>query len=74
MRVGNEGPEPPTTVQPRLFQPVAPNRGSSRSGLGLSRVKQLTDDMEGIISCRIGTTGTLFRILLPTTVDEPGSL
>lgn len=33
--------------------------------MGLSIVKQLVDDMEGIIACRTGQEGTTFRILLP---------
>lgn len=69
--IADDGPGLPAAVQQQLFQPVVSNKGAGHSGLGLSIVKQLTDDMEGIISCRTGPSGTLFRILLPAIVDEP---
>jgi len=71
LTIGDDGPGLPPNVQQQLFQPVASSKGSGHSGPGLSIVKQLIDDMEGIISCRTGTTGTRFQILLPAIVDEP---
>lgn len=69
--IEDDGPGLPSTVQQQLFQPVESTKGQGHSGLGLSIVKQLTDDMEGIISCRTGESGTVFRILLPAIVNEP---
>lgn len=55
----------PEPIRQTLFQPVASTKGAGHSGLGLSIVKQIVDDMEGIISCKTGAGGTRFRILLP---------
>lgn len=69
LAIEDDGPGLPAEVQQRLFQPVTSSKGSGHSGLGLSIVKQLIDDMEAIISCRTGSSGTLFRVLLPTAAD-----
>lgn len=63
--IEDTGPGLPPAIQKHLFQPVTSSKGSAHSGLGLSIVKQLIDDMEGIIGYRTGGTGTSFRILLP---------
>lgn len=55
----------PDDIRDTLFSPVGTTKGEGHSGLGLSIVKQLVDDMEGIIACRTGQEGTTFRILLP---------
>ncbi|HET8800563.1 MAG TPA: HDOD domain-containing protein [Marinobacter sp.] len=55
----------PDSVRETLFAPVNSTKGDGHSGLGLSIVKQLVDDMEGIIACRTAQEGTTFRILLP---------
>lgn len=55
----------PGDIRDTLFSPVRTTKGDGHSGLGLSIVKQLVDDMEGIIACRTGQEGTTFRILLP---------
>ena len=69
--VEDDGPGIPAEVQERLFSPVQSSKGRGHSGLGLSIVKQLIDDMEGIIGCRTGHTGTSFRILLPAIKNRP---
>ncbi|MDX1799804.1 MAG: HDOD domain-containing protein [Marinobacter sp.] len=71
--VEDNGPGIPGAIQNQLFQPVRSGKGVGHSGLGLSIVKQLVDDMEGIIGYRTGKTGTSFRVLLPAaahTNDE----
>lgn len=68
--IQDSGPGLPESVQKQLFRPVQSTKGSRHSGLGLSIVKQLIDDMEGIISCQTGETGTLFRILFPMTASK----
>lgn len=65
MVVEDNGPGIPDAIQSQLFQPVRSEKGASHSGLGLSIVKQLVDDMDGIISYRTGRNGTSFRVLLP---------
>jgi nitrogen-specific signal transduction histidine kinase len=65
LEVSDTGNGLPPDVQKHLFSPVQSTKGRSHSGLGLSVIKQLVDDMEGIINCRTGSAGTAFRVLLP---------
>ncbi|MGC8121672.1 HDOD domain-containing protein [Marinobacter sp. VGCF2001] len=65
LQIADTGPGIPPSLQQRLFEPVDSTKGDGHSGLGLSIVKQLIDDMEGIIACHTGPEGTTFRILLP---------
>ncbi len=60
----------PGDIRDNLFSPVGTTKGAGHSGLGLSIVKQLVDDMEGIIACRTGQEGSTFRILLPAASDK----
>ena len=65
LEISDTGRGIPGEVRDALFSPVKTTKGEGHSGLGLSIVKQLVDDMEGIIACRTGQEGTTFRILLP---------
>ncbi len=65
LEISDSGRGIPDEVRDTLFSPVKTTKGEGHSGLGLSIVKQLVDDMEGIIACRTGQEGTTFRILLP---------
>lgn len=65
LEISDTGRGIPGEVRDVLFSPVKTTKGEGHSGLGLSIVKQLVDDMEGIIACRTGQEGTTFRILLP---------
>jgi len=65
LEITDSGRGIPDEVRDTLFSPVKSTKGEGHSGLGLSIVKQLVDDMEGIIACRTGQEGTTFRILLP---------
>ncbi|MBY6034331.1 HDOD domain-containing protein [Marinobacter daepoensis] len=65
LQISDTGPGIPDGLQRHLFEPVQSTKGDGHSGLGLSIVKQLIDDMEGIIACHTGPEGTTFRILLP---------
>lgn len=60
----------PEAVRQTLFQPVRSVKGPGHSGLGLSIVKQLVDDMGGMISCSTSRTGTRFRMLFPVAADK----
>ncbi|WP_404368933.1 HDOD domain-containing protein [Marinobacter sp.] len=68
--VEDNGPGLPQSVQKRLFLPVKSDKGAGHSGLGLSIVKQLVDDMDGIIGCHTSGKGTRFRILLPAASEH----
>lgn len=65
MELSDTGTGVPDTVRETLFTPGKTTKGEGHSGLGLSIVKQLVDDMEGIVACHTGQEGTTFRILLP---------
>src|SRR5665811_690524 len=58
MEVTDTGAGIPDTVREALFSPGTSTKGEGHSGLGLSIVKQLVDDMEGIIACHTGQKGT----------------
>jgi signal transduction histidine kinase len=70
MLIEDSGPGLPKAIQSSLFKPVKSSKGVTHSGLGLSIVKQLIDDMEGIIGYRTGSSGTCFRLLLPAASDS----
>lgn len=72
LTIADDGPGLPETVSRHLFEPVATSKGEAHSGLGLSIVKQLVDDMDAIISCQSSPSGTLFRLLFPagTRTDD----
>ncbi len=65
LEISDTGPGLPDAVAAHLFSPVKSTKGEGHSGLGLSIVKRLMDDMEGIIACRTGNSGTRFRLLIP---------
>ncbi|TYC59333.1 HDOD domain-containing protein [Marinobacter sp. BW6] len=65
LEITDTGSGIPSDIRDTLFSPAKTTKGEGHSGLGLSIVKQLVDDMEGIIACRTGQEGTTFRILLP---------
>jgi len=67
--IEDNGPGIDEDIKKQLFSPVGSTKGSSHSGLGLSIVKKLLDEMGGSIVCRSNAkSGTQFQILLP----EPG--
>jgi two-component system, NtrC family, nitrogen regulation sensor histidine kinase GlnL len=70
LEVADTGNGIPDEVRKHLFSPVQSTKSKDHSGLGLSVVKQLIDDMEGIISCRTGRGGTAFRILFPAAANK----
>ncbi len=66
INVKDNGPGIPEAIKQHLFNPVASSKGGGHSGLGLSIVKKLVDDMDGTIVCRSNAeTGTEFQVLLP---------
>ena len=70
IEVTDTGTGIPDTIRDALFTPGKTTKGEGHSGLGLSIVKQLVDDMDGIIACHAGQEGTTFRILLPAASQE----
>ncbi len=70
LEIADTGKGIPAEIRKNLFSPVRSTKGKGHSGLGLSVVKQLIDDMEGIINCRTGRGGTAFRILFPSAANN----
>lgn len=63
LEVSDTGNGLPPDIQRHLFFPVNSTKGRSHGGLGLSVVKQLVDDVGGVINCRTGSSGTTFKVL-----------
>lgn len=64
--VSDNGPGISDEIKQSLFEPVSSTKGSGHSGLGLSIVKKLLDEMGGQIVCRSNrNTGTEFQLLIP---------
>lgn len=64
--IEDNGPGLADEIKHNLFSPVTSTKGEGHSGLGLSIVKKLIDDMNGSIVCRSNKeSGTQFQILLP---------
>jgi len=69
--ISDNGPGIPPEVQEKLFTPVETTKDGSHSGLGLSIVKNLIDELDGSVSCRSSAkNGTRFEILIPRITDE----
>ena len=66
INIKDDGPGIPEKINQKLFSPVSSTKGAGHSGLGLSIVKKLIEEMDGSIVCRSSTgNGTEFQILLP---------
>jgi signal transduction histidine kinase len=66
IQISDSGPGIPEPVLMKLFQPVKSTRGPGHSGLGLSIVRRLVQELGGRVGCSRGdSAGTVFRILLP---------
>lgn len=65
LTVQDDGPGLPQSVLDKLFSPVQSTKGKEHSGLGLSIVKRLVDDMGALILCSTSPAGTRFQLLLP---------
>lgn len=64
--VEDNGPGIAEHIKQQLFNPVESSKGSGHSGLGLSIIKKLIDEMNGSIVCRSSSEkGTQFQIFLP---------
>lgn len=67
----DDGPGLPREIMQKLFYPVTSSKGKGHSGLGLSIVKRLVEEMGGYIVCRSNKNiGTEFQILLPKTLTD----
>ena len=62
IEVADTGPGIPGSILENLYKPVTSTKGKRHSGLGLSIVKNLLDEMGGSITCKTGQSGTTFNI------------
>jgi HD-like signal output (HDOD) protein/signal transduction histidine kinase len=69
LQICDDGSGLPETVLRSLFKPVVSTK-KNHSGLGLTIVKNLLDQMSAEIACASTTSGTRFQILLPRTVAK----
>ena len=60
----------PKSILGRLFSPVSSTKGDGHQGLGLSIVQDLVKDLNGFITCRTGSRGTAFELLLPVRPSD----
>lgn len=70
LSVSDNGPGLPLDVLDRLYQPVESKKGEGHSGLGLSIVAALVDELGGMLQCSSGASGTHFKILLPLITKD----
>jgi signal transduction histidine kinase/HD-like signal output (HDOD) protein len=62
----DDGPGIPQHIKVRLFEPYNTTKGADHSGLGLSIVYNIIEELRGVITCEsVEGKGTTFRILLP---------
>ena len=62
IEVADTGPGIPGSILENLYKPVTSTKGKRHSGLGLSIVKNLLDEMGGSITCKTSKSGTTFNI------------
>lgn len=65
IEIKDTGPGIPKNILDNLYKPVTSTKGKRHSGLGLSIVKNLIDNMGGEITCKTGGSGTTFSIHFP---------
>jgi nitrogen-specific signal transduction histidine kinase len=64
----DDGPGMSDHIKSRLFEPYNSSKGTDHSGLGLSIVHNIIEELKGAISCESAEgKGTSFRIVLPLT-------
>lgn len=69
--VEDNGPGITPSLQEKLFHPVVSTKGTGHSGVGLSIVKGMVDDLGGRISCHSSAeSGTSFHLQIPCREDR----
>ncbi|MCW8904205.1 HDOD domain-containing protein [Sedimenticola sp.] len=71
LSIADSGPGIPPDIMGKLFTPLDSTKGDNHSGLGLTIVKNLIDELKGSISCRGRSGGgTEFFIHLPRRLGD----
>ncbi|MCW8908638.1 MAG: HDOD domain-containing protein [Sedimenticola sp.] len=69
--IADSGPGIPDEIAGKIFSPVESTKGGNHSGLGLTIVKNLIDELKGSISCRgRAGGGTEFLVHLPRRLGD----
>ena len=65
IEISDTGSGIPDDVLKNIYKPVTSTKGKQHSGLGLSIVKNLLDELGSTITCKTGESGTTFSIHFP---------
>jgi putative nucleotidyltransferase with HDIG domain len=65
IEISDTGPGIPNEVLNNIYKPVTSTKGKRHSGLGLSIVKNLLDELGSTITCKTAESGTTFSIHFP---------
>ena len=65
IEISDNGPGIPENVFKNIYKPVTSTKGKQHSGIGLSIVKNLLDEMGSTITCKTAESGTTFSIHFP---------
>ena len=65
IEISDTGPGIPDEILKNIYKPVTSTKGKRHSGLGLSIVKNLLDELGSTITCKTEKTGTTFSIHFP---------
>jgi len=69
--IRDDGSGVPDSVKSKLFEPFVSSKGEGHAGLGLSIAYNIIRELNGTTSCESDeTTGTTFKIILPTGKRE----
>lgn len=72
LSVHDDGPGVPEEIRDWIFEPYFSTRdGAGGTGLGLSVVRSIVEDHNGVISLEESERGAHFRVLLPAYEGEP---
>jgi signal transduction histidine kinase/HD-like signal output (HDOD) protein len=64
--IRDDGPGIPDEIKPRLFEPYFTLKGEGHSGLGLSIVHNIVQQLKGSITCKSkNNEGTSFKVVFP---------
>lgn len=65
IEISDNGPGIPDEILKNIYKPVTSTKGKRHSGLGLSIVKNLLDELGSTITCKTAKSGTTFSIHFP---------
>lgn len=70
IQVSDNGPGIDPAILAHLFSPVQTTKGDEHSGLGLSISYDIIKGLNGTISCRTSSAGTIFDVRLPLQANN----